>query len=272
MGGFRASDADREHSVHLIESAYVDGQLGELDRDLRLDRARGAATSAELDALTRDLRPVVRTMPPSRAPASVPVRRVRHAAGVLGGLGAFLVLVGGGVAGLVALFAFAVGPGTSESTVSGDSVPVVVGAGEAEVAPAQVERVVREYEQRFGTTTARTLVIGSDGVVAHVPAPDSPSRTEEWSFDDEGGWELVTTTEPDDAQVLDLADLDPDVLVTSIAAARDVLGRRAVHVEVAVADPGDGPRVTIEVRSGSGTTVRLVTTLGGDVADGPARG
>ena len=70
MGGFRASDADRERYVDVIETAYVDGQLGDQDRELRVSRALTAETLDELDLLTRDLQnqpaPVVarRTPPP----------------------------------------------------------------------------------------------------------------------------------------------------------------------------------------------------------------
>ena len=44
MGGFRAKDADRDRYVDVIESAYVDGQLGDQDRELRISRALTAET------------------------------------------------------------------------------------------------------------------------------------------------------------------------------------------------------------------------------------
>ena len=45
MGDFRAKDADRDRFVELIEAAYVDGQLGDADRDLRVGRALSARPS-----------------------------------------------------------------------------------------------------------------------------------------------------------------------------------------------------------------------------------
>ena len=66
MGGFRAKDADRERYVEVIETAYVDGQLGDQDRELRISRALTAETLDELDGLTRDLQ---------NQPAPVVVRR-----------------------------------------------------------------------------------------------------------------------------------------------------------------------------------------------------
>lgn len=44
MSGFRARNADRDRYVDIIESAYVDGQLGDEDRELRVSRALTAET------------------------------------------------------------------------------------------------------------------------------------------------------------------------------------------------------------------------------------
>src|SRR5687768_2659438 len=75
MRGFRAKDEDRDRFVELIEAAYVDGQIGAEDRELRVSRALSAATLDELEALTRDLqRPpghdVVRPSPVAPAPSA----------------------------------------------------------------------------------------------------------------------------------------------------------------------------------------------------------
>lgn len=277
MRGFGVKDGERDTYVAWIEAAHADGQIGEADRDLRLARARGAETRDELQTLTRDLRPVtprpgtvaLRPTAAVRRPGG-PVLRGRFAGGVAVGVVAFLVVVGAGVAGVVALFALAVGP-TSDETFSQGGTPVMVGEDGAEVVTGQVEDVVRRYETQFGTTEARTLVIRSGQAVAHVPSPDEPSRTEEWTYADGAGWELVRTTDGDDARVVDLAGIGAEALATNVAAAGDVLGRRVADIEVSVADPGDGAQVTIDVRSRRGAAVRLVTTLGGDVVDGPTR-
>ncbi|CAM3536115.1 DUF1707 domain-containing protein [Nocardioides zeicaulis] len=269
MRGFGVKDGERDAFVAWIEAAHADGQIGEADRDLRVSRARGAETSDELQTLTRDLRPVAPGSVVVRRPTAA-VRRTRHPGGVLVGLGVFLLVVVVGVAGVVALLAMAVGPSETSSD-SARAVPVEVDLGRAQLVLDEVEDVVAGYDARFGTTVARTLVIRPGGVVAHVPSPDEPSRTEEWSYSDAGGWELVRAVEGDDARVLDLADLDADALVVNTAAAADVLGRRVQGGEVSLANPGDGGRVTIQVRSRRGATVRLVTTLGGDVLDGPTR-
>ena len=39
MREFRAKDADRDRFVELIEAAYVDGQINDADRELRVGRA-----------------------------------------------------------------------------------------------------------------------------------------------------------------------------------------------------------------------------------------
>lgn len=74
MGDFRARDADRDRFVELIEAAYVDGQLGDPDRELRVAQALNAASLDELQALTRDLQ-----LPPGSAvsPAVVSTTPVR---------------------------------------------------------------------------------------------------------------------------------------------------------------------------------------------------
>lgn len=270
MRGFGVRDGERDSYVAWIEAAHADGQIGEADRDLRVSRARGAETRDELQTLTRDLQPVV-PRPGGVAPRpTAAVRRTRHAGGVVVGLVAFLVVVGVGVAGVVALLAFAVGPSSDETFTQGGT-PVMVGEDGALVAPGQVDDVVRRYETQFGTTVARRLVIQPEQVVVHVPSPDQRSRTEVWTWSDGAGWALVSTMKGDDRRAVDLAGLGAQALATNAEAAGDVLGRRVADVEVTVADPGAGARVTIEVRSRRGAAVRVVTTLGGDVIDGPTR-
>ena len=74
MREFRAKDADRDRFVELIEAAYVDGQLGPADRELRVGRALSAETLDELETLTRDLQLPPGTVVPATAPAPAPRR------------------------------------------------------------------------------------------------------------------------------------------------------------------------------------------------------
>ncbi len=271
MRGFGVKDGERERFVALIEAAYADGQIGDADRDLRLGRARGAETRDELVTLTRDLRPVAgapATASMARVPARDAVPQARRAGGVLVGLGLFLVVVGGGVAGVVALFALAVGP-TSETTFQEDVTAAPATTVGFEVTPGQLRRFVGSYEERFGTTLAREVRVEPDGVTVRVPVPGERTRSEVWSYD--GSWRQDAASARDPAAVVDLGMLDSSGLVANVDATRSLLGPRARLVQALLADRGAGPRITILVRSPSGATARLVTTLQGEVLDGPTR-
>lgn len=269
MRGFRAKDSDRDRFVALIEAAYVDGQIGEADRDLRRDRARAADTRDELVTLTRDLRPATGVpATAARVPVRAPVRRARHAGGVLVGLGLFLVVVGGGVAGVVALFALAVGP-TSETTFQEDVTAAPATTGGFEVTPGQLRRLVGSYEEQFGTTLARQVRVEPDGVTVRVPVPGARPRSEVWSYD--GSWRQETASARDPAAMVDLGMLGSSGLAANVDATRSLLGTRGRLVQALVADRGAGPRITIVARAPSGETARLVTTLQGEVLDGPTR-
>lgn len=269
MRGFRAKDADRDRFVELIEAAYVDGQLGQADRDLRLDRARGAETRDELVTLTRDLRPVMGVpATTARVPVRAPVRRARHAGGVLVGLGLFLVVVGGGVAGVVALFALAVGP-TSETTIQEEVTAAPATTGGFEVTPGQLRRLVGSYEEQFGTTLAREVLVEPDGVTVRVPVPGARPRSEGWSYD--GSWRQETAPARDAGAMVDLGMLSANGLAANVEATRSLLGQRGRLVQALLADRGAGPRITIVVRAPSGATARLVTTPSGELIEGPTR-
>ena len=272
MRGFGVKDAERDGFVALIEAAYADGQLGQADRDLRLDRARGAETRDELVTLTRDLRPVAGAPAAATPMARVPVRGTglgaRHAGGVLVGLGLFLVVVGGGVAGVVALFALAVGP-TSQTTVGGDVAAAPATTVGFEVTPGQLRRLVESYEERFGTTLAREVRVEPDGVTVRVPVAGTRLRSEVWFYD--GSWRREAAAVRDPAATVDLGLLSPGGLAANVDATRSLLGTRGRLVQALLADRGAGPRITIVARTPSGATARMVTTPGGEVFDGPTR-
>ena len=135
MREFRARDADRDRFVELIEAAYVDGQIGAADRELRVGRALSAETLDELETLTRDLQLPQGYVPPA-APTSTPSgppSRSRRVGGVVVGLGFFVALVVAGVTGVVALAMFAVSGETDSATSQG-----------VESAPAPIEETQRQ--------------------------------------------------------------------------------------------------------------------------------
>lgn len=271
MGGFRAKDADRERYVDIIESAYVDGQLGEQDRELRVSRALTAQTLDELDALTRDLQnrstTVVRPAP------SRPGTRPGRVLGVIAALGALVVLLGAGVVGLV-VFSATDGSEVGSPTVviSGEAVPV---PSEAEVPEAQpsfamtapdVRRFVRAYEREFGTLDAYDVGFYPTRVGVQVPVRGSRPRFERWTWN--GAWtqdtEAAAVRGP--GEVIDLGALDVRRLFANIATARKTLRvERGRLTHVLVNDWSEVPTVNIYIGNRFDESGYLKTTLSGEV-------
>jgi hypothetical protein len=68
LGRYRASRADREHGIGVLQAAFVQGRLTKDEFDTRLSQALAARTYADLAAITADI-PAVLT--PARRPAQV---------------------------------------------------------------------------------------------------------------------------------------------------------------------------------------------------------
>jgi hypothetical protein len=66
----RAADADREHMVGILGTAYTEGRLTKDEYDARLDAAWSARTYGDLDQLVTDL-PVQAPVPVDVGPAMV---------------------------------------------------------------------------------------------------------------------------------------------------------------------------------------------------------
>ncbi len=235
MKGFRAKDADRDRFVELIEAAYVDGQIGDADRELRIGRALSAETLDELQTLTRDLQVPAGLTVPSLSSSSSPARvaapsRQRHVAGVVVGLGMFVVLLVVGVTAVVALFAVA---GETERVTSQGVDPAspvrsaqatpVESAPSFSMTEAQVRRFLTAYEQQFGTAEAYEVSFFPDRVQAQVPVRGSRPRMERWTWN--GGWRQDTTatavTGP--SQRVDAGAIDVRRMFANIGVARRTL-------------------------------------------------
>ena len=78
-GKMRASDADRDRVVELLNLAYSEGRLSKDEYDARLDSAMSARTFADLDLLVTDLpsarSSVVFAREPRSKSADTPPRR-----------------------------------------------------------------------------------------------------------------------------------------------------------------------------------------------------
>ena len=76
-GKIRASDADRDRVVELLNLAYSEGRLSKEEYDARLDSAVSARTFADLDLLVTDLPAAMPSMVPpgTRTTGTAPVAR-----------------------------------------------------------------------------------------------------------------------------------------------------------------------------------------------------
>ena len=274
MGGFRAKDADRERYVDIIEAAYVDGQLGEQDRELRVSRALTAQTLDELDALTRDLqdRPV-----PVAARVDTPSAAAPRAAKlVVGGAFAVITVAVLLIFGAVGLALFSVTGESDESpavVISGEAVPVPAEVDVVEEQPSfamtapEVRRFVRAYEREFGTLDAYDVGFYPTRVGVKVPVRGSRPRFERWTWD--GEWtqdtEAAGVTGP--SELVDLGALDVRRLFANIATARKTLRvERGELTHVLFHQwQGEDPSVDIHIGNTFGEGGYLKTTPAGGV-------
>jgi hypothetical protein len=77
-GHMRASHADREQVIGILQAAFVQGRLTKDELDSRIGQAFGSRTYGELAAVTADLpaRPTAAPPKPARAQARPPVRKI----------------------------------------------------------------------------------------------------------------------------------------------------------------------------------------------------
>lgn len=271
MAGFRAKDADRERYVDIIEAAYVDGQLGEQDRELRVSRALTAETLDELEGLTRDLqdRPVV--VAPRGEPSATP-----RAPGLVAG-GAVAV-----IAIAVLLLLGAAGVALFSVTGSSDESPTVVISGEAVPVPAEVDvaqapsfamtapevrQFLRAYEREFGTLEAYDVGFYPSRVGVQVPVRGTRPRFERWTWDGEWTQDTQAAAVTGLTEVVDLGSLRVRPLFANIATARrslDVERGRLTHV-VLHRWQGEDPSVNIYIGNAFGESGHLRTTPSGEV-------
>ncbi|NPD03508.1 DUF1707 domain-containing protein [Nocardioides sp. zg-1308] len=282
MSGLRAKDADRDRFVELIEAAYVDGQLGTEDRELRVSRALAAETLGELETLTHDLqRPSDRRAGTVAAGtvATGPVRAERRprqpgaCAAVLLVLAVITAFTGGLAALILLLVAW--DPGPDPATPSGAAGPARPGtadeaSGETatfEMTAAHVRELVRSYETEFGTLDTYEVGLYPERAYTQVPVRGSRARSEDWSW--EGAWHQDSDASAVGGlyEVLDLGELDVRRLFANIALAErtlDVPGGELTHVLVH-RWTDEAPDVSIHVANEFEESGFLRTTLSGDV-------
>lgn len=76
QGHLRASDADREHMIETLKTAFVQGRLTKDELGMRAGQALASRTYAELAAITADIPAgLIRTQPPPPKTARVRARK-----------------------------------------------------------------------------------------------------------------------------------------------------------------------------------------------------
>ncbi|PKH38906.1 protein of unknown function [Nocardioides alpinus] len=275
MGDFRARDADRDRAVETIEAAYVDGQLGDADRELRVSRALSAETLDELTGLTRDLQgaaahEVVRPAPlsPAQLHAVASDRRPARTGLVVAGVVAAVV----GVLALVPLVFLSTGNSdwTSSTGIDAPAVSSQAAAAEPasfEMTPGQVRRFLRAYEKRFGTLEAFEVGFFPQRVGVQVPVRGARPRMERWTWD--GDWRQDTTAAAvrGPSQRVDAGAIDVRRLFANIEVAEqglDVEEGRFTHA-LLVRWNGEPTELNIYVGNELGESGYLSTTPAGEV-------
>lgn len=272
MSGFRARDADRNRVVELIEAAFVDGQLGAEDRELRVTRALSAATRDELEGLTRDLR-----VRPDRTGAAAPVPSLPRPAnkgprtGSRTGLAVAAVVVAA-VAVLGAVPMAFLSAGSSEYS-SGATVDASVAAPAVEevapfrMTPADVRRFLRAHEQEFGTLDSFSTVLHPTRVSTQVPVRGSRPRAERWSYDGTWRQDSLASAVVRPGGIVDLGSIDVRRLFANIARARRTLDVQDGELtQVGVRTDVDGaPTLNIYIGNAFNESGHLMTTMSGEV-------
>lgn len=270
MREFRARDADRDRYVELVEAAYVDGQIGAADRELRVGRALSAETLDELETLTRDLQRPAGFVPSADRPAPAGSRGAGPGLALLtAGFVVFLVL--GAVGALVLLAAGEQDTATSEGVAVAPDPLASAPATEVRTAPftmtaPQVRTFLRAYERKFGTREAWEVGFYPDRVGVQVPAARARKRYERWTWD--GAWRQDTEASAviGPRELVDLGTVDVRRMFANIARAREALDvpqGRLTHV--LVNDWGQGPSVNIYIGNRFDETGYLTTAPDGDV-------
>lgn len=266
MDGLRARDADRDRFVELIEAAYVDGQLGAEDRELRVSRALSAETVDELRALTRDLQVPAGAV--ARDVAAPPTARPRLTVQLVAFL-ALVALLGLGAVSLVLTGESdsATSSGVAVEVESAPAEPQVVTATPFRMEPDRVRAFVRAYEEEFGTTEAFEVGFHPERVQAQVPVRGTRPRMERWTWD--GTWSRLTEARAvvGPYRRVDVQAIDVRRLFANIATARRTLqveDGRFSHALLLRWDDG-GAELNIYVSNDYDETGHLSTTPAGQV-------
>ncbi|UYM04852.1 DUF1707 SHOCT-like domain-containing protein [Solicola gregarius] len=241
----RARDSDRDRAVAQLDEAYVDGQLSDAERSLRVSQALAARTIGDLDGLVEDLQG-------AGSPATIGRRRTiavivaaTGATVLIAVVGAITALSGGdgddraAVAEPVEIQQPSSAP-TAEPTVEQSEEP------EPETAAKPLTRQYFEdfrdaYRKRFGDTLIYDAMYFEDGNVSFSRQLSRARRDllQDWDWYAATGFEKsISPPAPNvwEYEPLDLSSVDYQKLVRHVVQGRKHLG---------VTQPGRSVRVSM---------------------------
>lgn len=256
----RARDADREAAIELVNAAYADGQITDVERSERSNRLRAARTFADLDAQLVDLqRPGE-----SRWQAPVPAARTAPAPGRAA---AAFVVIAAVIGMLFVMFQIFDDP-DPETPLGAASQP------EAETVidlytTEGFTQLTEATQEKFGTTKVTSVHLYGGYASVTVVIDRSKRRYATWMYDgawDE--WDVGTVSDSDDIRYIDLATLNSAAIapaMTRVSAAVDE--PESVSVTIRPMSWVPGACIDVSARNRFDDSESIYLSCAGDVVE-----
>ncbi len=297
----RAKDRDRDGAAYVIDAALRNGRISQQDHDLRIERAKSAATVGELAVLVRDIAVAPEPQPtqtpagtapaePSAVPAaSVPAdlygpppgstteavalaggsRKATPASGATATarrvtVGCLVGVVALMVVGIAGVLVFAISGFNEVAEVQSQPPPE---GPVFELTAEGIDDFVEVFEERFDHTDVVRAVFYDGYVVAWVPTDGDSAEI--WNY---SGGSFQSFGDPVDessaAAPVDLGDLRSDKVIEVLDQAEQTLGvedvtSRYVIYQRDVVD--QEPHLWVFVSNDAGDSGYLVADLDGEV-------
>ena len=227
----RARDRDRDDAIDLVEAAWAEGQIVDVDRDKRVEQLLQAQTLGEIDLLVRDLQGH-RPPPPQPNPTPVPTqsRRSGSMGWIVVPLLVGLVAVGSVVGGVVAAF-----DGFEQSARSVTDGIEQRGPDPSDPIDVQSARGLHDLalaaKRETGSTRAHRAVIYPTYAVVDLPVDGRPDRTRSYYWN--GALRALDHLAVPQGPAFDLRDVEPRLVRRALLAARALVeGPVAAYVVV----------------------------------------
>lgn len=256
----RARDDDRDDAIEIVEAAWADGQIVEADRDRRVEQLLTAQTMAEVRMLVHDLQPP--DVPRWTAPVAAPRTGGRPGSVVIAVAVALVLVVGGGLAALLALVA---GPAEVEATDQAGVAAPESGAGGADVHSAQGHRdLVADLVSATGSSVVFEAVLYPEYAVLSLPVDTTSQRENRWYWN--GAIRDLESRGTSSYDRFDLAEVDMAVVTRLLERVRTMVDDPTTsYVILRAPDPQDGAAVSAYASNEFQEGAHLVATGDGQV-------